>query len=279
MALVEERPDSRERNGETATLRYTIRQTSSDAVALAALLANVPSTYNGQPRKDGEVTVEAEFVDTVNDQGIWRGEVPYGPAETENEVPLNQWSFSFSTTGGTQHITQALATVSSYAPSGQTAPNFHGAIGVTSNGVEGVDIGAPVMNFTGRCYVAENAMNGDYIVGLYRLSKKTNDATWTAQIDGVGVQFAAGEVLFEGATSISKRDDGIWEVVGEFSASPNKTGLSVGSITGIAKKGWEYLWVYYSEQEDTSAHRIVKVPIAAYVERVYEEGDFGDLVL
>ena len=25
-------------------------------------------------------------------------------------------------------------------------------------------------------------------------------------------------------------------------ASPNQTGLSVGSISGISKKGWEYLW-------------------------------------
>ena len=63
----------------------------------------------------------------------------------------------------------------------------------------------------------------------------------------------------------------------KFAASPNATGLVVGDITGIAKKGWEYLWVRYADAEDTSAKVLVKKPIAAYVEQVYPYGNFAGL--
>jgi len=77
----------------------------------------------------------------------------------------------------------------------------------------------------------------------------------------------------------AQRDDGLWEITGQFAASPNVTGLSVGDITGIDKKGWEYLWVLYQDTEDTSAAALVKRPVAAYVERVYDSGNFGSLVV
>ena len=51
------------------------------------------------------------------------------------------------------------------------------------------------------------------------------------------------------------------------------TGLQVGDITGIDKKGWEYLWVRYADAEDQNV--LVKRPIAAYVEQVYESGNFA----
>ena len=56
-----------------------------------------------------------------------------------------------------------------------------------------------------------------------------------------------------------------------------KTGLTVGDITGIDKKGWEYMWVRYADAEDTTAKAIVKKPVAVYVEKVYDAGNFADL--
>ncbi|MBC7326197.1 MAG: hypothetical protein H5T99_12950, partial [Moorella sp. (in: Bacteria)] len=63
----------------------------------------------------------------------------------------------------------------------------------------------------------------------------------------------------------------------KFAASPNKTNITIGDITGIAKKGWEYLWVLYEDAEDTNAQRLVKRPVAAFVEQVYPYGDFSQL--
>jgi hypothetical protein len=51
----------------------------------------------------------------------------------------------------------------------------------------------------------------------------------------------------------------------------------LGNITGINKQGWHYLWVRFDDDEDSSAKTLIKKPIAAYVERVYEYGDFSAL--
>jgi len=59
--------------------------------------------------------------------------------------------------------------------------------------------------------------------------------------------------------------------------SPNRSNIVVGEITGIARKGWEYLWVRYADAKDDTAKAIVKKPVAAYVEKVYEEGSFAGL--
>ncbi len=86
--------------------------------------------------------------------------------------------------------------------------------------------------------------------------------------------FAVGEVLFLGASG-SQRGADDWEITYRFAASPNVTGLAVGPISGINKKGWEYLWVRYADAEDQNV--LVKQPIAAYVEQVYELGNFSTL--
>ncbi|MCK4625174.1 MAG: hypothetical protein KAV00_07685, partial [Phycisphaerae bacterium] len=55
------------------------------------------------------------------------------------------------------------------------------------------------------------------------------------------------------------------------------TGLTVGDIVNINKKGWEYMWVRYADAEDAAAKAIVKKPVAVYIEKVYEDGDFSTL--
>ena len=75
----------------------------------------------------------------------------------------------------------------------------------------------------------------------------------------------------------SKRGSDDWEIAYKFAASPNRSNFSVGDITGISKKGWEYMWVRYEDAEDAAAKAIVKKPVAVYVEKVYEEGNFASL--
>ncbi len=81
-------------------------------------------------------------------------------------------------------------------------------------------------------------------------------------------------MLFLGASG-TKRGGGDWEITFRFAASRNRTNLTIGDITGISKKGWEYLWVRYADAEDANAKALIKKPVAVYVEKVYEEGDFG----
>ena len=175
-------------NPESAEFIYILRGVADDASATTLVTTSTPGAY-GQLDRVG-MDLEPVHIDTANlGSCIWNVTVHFG----KQPETTGSWTFEFDTGGGTQHVTQSKATISKKAASG-TAPDFKGAIGVTKDSVEGVDVVAPVMNFTGR-YVT-SGVTGNYIVGLYQLTGKTNAATWTASFAGVGVQFDAGEVLF-----------------------------------------------------------------------------------
>ena len=122
----------------------------------------------------------------------------------------------------------------------------------------------PVYNFSETHYLPAAFIDGAYKATLFALTGKVNGGSFKG--------FAAGEVLFLGASG-SQRGNEDWEISYKFAASPNMTGLSVGALTGIAKGGWQHLWVLYSDQVDQNT--LIKRPIAAYVEQVYWPGDFS----
>jgi len=255
---VYEKWDSRESTeGENASaeLRYVIRGTDSDIAAKAALASAAPLLYDGLVRQSYQIERIGE--------DIWEGTVQFGrrkAPETGESV------FQFDTGGGTQHITQSIQTVGRYAPPGKIAPDFYGAIGVTKDSVEGVDIVVPAYAFSEIHYLPTSAVTQSYKCTLAALTGKVNNSSFRG--------FAAGEVLFLGASG-SKRGEEDWEITFRFQATPNVTGLQVGNITGINKKGWEYLWVRYDDEVDNSARTLVKRPAAVYVEQVYQYADFS----
>lgn len=124
----------------------------------------------------------------------------------------------------------------------------------------------PVYNFSETHYLDDWLVTDAYKAILFALTGKVNAAPWHG--------FAAGEVLFLGASG-SKRSNGDWEITFRFAASPNVSGLTVGSITGISKEGWHYMWVRYADTEDAGSKSVVKKPVAVYIERVYDYGDFS----
>jgi len=272
LTLTEKLDSRRWTTGENASVEmtFTLRGTSSDTEALVTLQNSTATSYNGLVRQS--IQIEPEWVDESAADGLWNATVRYGlrpPPE------LEEWTFSFDTTGGTQHITQSIATVARYAPPGKTAPDFGGAIGVTHDSVEGVDITVPVFNFTLRRRIPVEQWTAAYVTGLYALTGKVNSTGFWISIRGDRYQFAAGEVLFLGASADESTASDFVDITYRFAASPNRTGITVGEITGIAKWGWEYLWVRYADAEDATAKAIVKKPVAAYVEKVYEVGDFS----
>lgn len=247
----------------SAELAFTVRGTADDLAARAAAEGASPATYDTLPRQ----SVSVEPVG----QDLWEAVVRYGRSSGGSLPAPGESVFSFDTGGGTQHITQSKQTVSSHAAPGTTAPDFKGAIGVTADGVEGVNITVPVYQFSETHYFPNSAVSQAYKGTLFNLTGKVNAGGFRG--------FAQGEVLFLGASGSRRgsNPDDDWEISFRFAASPNATNLSVGPIGGIAKKGWEYLWARYADQEDPASHAIVKRPVAAYVERVYDEGDFGGL--
>ncbi|MGC1272616.1 MAG: hypothetical protein WBC44_02825 [Planctomycetaceae bacterium] len=250
--------DSRETtisDDSSVELRYVIRGTDDDATANSSLLAAAPILYGGLIRQSAHTARIAE--------DAWEGTVRYGQIRSTGDS-----SFSFDTGGGSQHLTQSLSTVGSYAPPDRTAPDFRGAIGVTSDAVEGIDVTVPVYHFSETHYLANAVVTPAYKAALFFLTGSANNAPFKG--------FSAGEVLFLGASG-SKRGSEDWEISFKFAASPNAADLSVGDISGITKAGWDYLWVRYEDAEDETAKALVKRPVAAYVERVYPWGNFATL--
>jgi len=246
----------------SVTLLYGLDGTSDDLTAKTLAINSTPTTYDGLVRQS--LSIEPEWVDTNTTDGRWLVTVRYGSA-TE-EPPTGDSTFAFDTGGGTQHITQSIQTIAKYPPA--TAPDFKGAIGVTHDNVEGVDITIPVYQFSETHYLDDAIVTPAYRGTLFYLTGKTNAGGFRG--------LAIGECLFLGASG-SKRGQGDWEITFRFAGSPNVTGLMVGTIGPISKKGWEYMWVRYEDDEDENAKRLVKRPTAVYIEKVYEEGNFAVL--
>ena len=216
-----------------------------------------------------------EVMERINGD-TWKAKAVYeadedGENDSDTDEDDDTSSFAFDTGGGTMHRNQSIKTVGRF-PS--TAPDFGGAIEVDNEGnVNGVDVTMPVLNFT-----ETHAMAGSRVSTSYKktLAARTGTAH-TSSFRG----FSAGEVLFLGAsgTKRSKKATAPWEITFRFAVSPNQASLSVGDLRVSGKKGWDYLWVRYADKVSDNRKNLVKKPVAAYVEQVYPEGDFGNLGL
>jgi len=257
MPKIIERFDSRETtvgiDNPSVELLYVVVGTENDAEVRTLVETTIPAFYAGLAFQSYHISHQGG--------GLWEVSVRYGKKEPKR---TGESSFSFDTGGGTVHITQSLRTVAKYAPPGEEPPDYKGAIGVSNDAVQGTDITIPTYNFKETHYLPVDLVTPEYKSVIFYLTGKVNDAPFRG--------FAPGEVLFLGASG-SQRGTEDWEITFSFSASPNATELTIGDITGIEKKGWEYLWVRYEDAEDENV--LVKRPAAVYVEQVYPYGDFS----
>lgn len=248
---------------------YLVFEAADEDAALAAARTKAASrTVSGMVLDEVEVT-ERVNKDTWKVKAIYKDEDSDDPDEPdEDEEPT---SFAFDTGGGTMHRNQSLKTVSKVP---NDAADFNGAIEVDNEGnVNGVDVTMPVLNFT-----ETHTMNGSRVTTSYKKSV----AALTGTVNRSGFRgFSAGEVLFLGAsgTKRSKKPNAPWEITFRFAVSPNQSGLQVGKLKVSQKKGWDYLWVRYADKVADNKKNVIKEPIAAYVEQVYPDGDFGNLGL
>ena len=240
-------------------LVYSISGTADEAEVQSLLEATAPPVYGGLELDS--LSAEPLQVDSATGQGLWRGSARYQTPESGDE-------YTFDTGGGTVKLTQSLETIQSYAPAGFTAPDFQGAIGVSEDRIEGVNVTSPQFVFSETHQFPDAFVSAAYKLILFDLTGTVNDSAFKG--------LAAGECLFQGASG-SKRGDENWVITYKFIGAPNVVDQVIGDIEGIAKKGWEYLWVRYAEFEDATARSLVKRPIACYVEAVYPTADFSSL--
>lgn len=224
------------------------------------ILTDTPLVYIGLPRGD------IDFEEDANGSGVFRFVVRYSSTPPDD----GKLRWAWDTTGGTVNLKTSKATTR-YAVAGRTAPDHRGAIGVKRDEVEGVDIVIPALKLTAtyRHSQAGSVVNDltfdAYLKMLARYTGSTNNATW--------LTYAAGEMLFLGSTGeyVAGKDT---EIQYHFAVSENATGLSIGTIAGVAKKGHEYLWVSFEPSETGSG--LARLPTFCYVERVYSEKPFVD---
>jgi hypothetical protein len=243
----------------SSEITYKITGTEDETAAYALLLATAPATLI----IDGYVLAKRVFGLEHDDYGVWTGTCRF----SKRELEVSESTYQFETGGGNTHITHSIATVQSIKLGGGTAPNNNNAIGWNGREIAGCDIISPVYNFSETHVLAAVDVDAAYKLALFRATGKVNNAGFKG--------FATGEVLFLGASGSLRTTENEWEISYRFAASENATGLSVGGITGINKKGWEYLWLYF--QDEVSQDVLVKKPLAAYVEQVYQTADFSTI--
>ena len=247
---------------------YLVFNVADESAALAAARPRVKSVA-------GMSLESIEVVERIN-ATTWKVKAVYevddgGEQPDDDGGDEDTTVFAFDTGGGTKHLNQSLKTDGRYP---NNAPDFAGAIEVDNEGnVNGVDVTMPVLNFT-----ETHTLNGGRVPTSY---KKTLAALTGTVNSGSFRGFSRGEVLFLGAsgTKRSKKASAPWEITYRFAVSPNQAGLQVGDIKVTRKYGWDYLWVRYADKVAEGGKNVVKKPVAAYVEMVYPEGDFGNLGL
>ncbi|MGD9126795.1 MAG: hypothetical protein PVH19_05390 [Planctomycetia bacterium] len=256
---VEEDFNSRSQTKDHASLAYFVFECTNEQDAITAALNFAPGTYAGMYYEDHQY-------DSVNDE-THRIEIQYSVNGSASE---NRSTWRYATNGGTTRIKQALLNVGNYAPDGQTPPNFYGAIGVTPNGIEGVDVVSPNCSYSESHYKILGVFTAAYANTLALMTGTVNNAPFRA--------WAAGEVLFAGATMQSQDRNGV-TIEYDFLLSPNATNITNGNITVPAKYGWDYLWyTYYTGFDDTTGC-LVEMPRSAHLDRVYPFTDFGALLI
>ena len=267
---------SRTGNPSKQTLQYKVAGVTGsddDARVFEAVMDTSPMSHNGLARQDEEIKIEPQG------NGLWFAEVPYKRKTVEWETDQSSGGnevkgpeFSWDTTGGTHHLDYSRQTRSSqveYVGSPfSTAPDFENLIGVNDGEVAGTDVVVPQLEFSERHFLADGLITFDYVTTLRDLTGTVNKAAFRG--------FAAGEVLFLGARG-SRNEPGQWSVEFFFAASKNLENFEIGGIRVSIKEGWDYLWVLNREELDETAKYIIKKPVAAYVEVVYEKTDFSRL--
>jgi hypothetical protein len=200
---------------------------------------------------------------------LWRWTIHYVEADRSDKndkLDVDESLFSFDTTGGTHKLTYSRSTQSFPRP-GVTARDFKSAVNVQRDlSVQGTDIVVPALKFSLKVRKARAAITLAYVKTLARLTGCYNNATFKT--------FSAGELLFFGGVG-QQGTNSDPEITFHFVASENVTGLTIGQITGISKRGHEYLWVWFDPELDAAANAIAPRPHTAYVEEVAKPGDFS----
>lgn len=258
MATIEDA--SQELADESGLRKYVVLDVAEAATARGLVNALAPAIWNSLIKQDVKLTELGG--------GQWEGEVPYGTPERGEQGDI-AWSFNIATQS--VKITQALEHIHTYPDGGDP---HKGAIGVRDDGngrtLEGCQVSVPYLTWDEEhWYPAAIVATHSFITTLENLAASCNEKAWRI--------WQKGELLILGMNTMGSKNCG--SDVGikfRFASSRTKMNQTFGDITGVTKRGHEYLWLEYEEAEVDGI--AVQKPVRAHIERVYEYEDWDNLL-
>ncbi len=238
---------------------------ADDGIELVENPDSLGRFWNGRIRWEFPSAIAASASDAYDAQGDYAGD---GDSSSGDGVQWYPFISSFSTAGGTRHLTSSFAT-RAYPINGQVV-DFGGGIGWNGDGFEGVDVPCPTISFD----ITARTPQG-FLANFAAFLNKTLPCVGTVN----ATRFYGcdpGTVLFNGITSGALRQGtsssgqrfSYWEMTFNFSASPN--GIVNVDGRAVPKGGWEYLWNLADDNGKIKA---------SYVETVFLSTDFRGLGL
>jgi hypothetical protein len=277
--VVDECFKSRQQTGVDAQRTFYIKGTSDQDAARNAMLAHVdcPASLT-VTSVSGPVTFGINYnecgVEEIDNQR-WLGTAKWASPASGGNQPIGFFQLSFDISGQNQRITCSRQTINKYKSpaTGVVQRDFKGAINVSQDGtIDGTEILIPAVSYTAKQIYGPGQITRAFVRNLASIVGSVND--------GIYQGYQPGELLLTSVTGVP-RSDLAYDLTFKFGVSLNEDSLTVGDITGIQKDGWDYLWVYY-ESKSYGADGVTvfnKVPINAFVERVYRRNNYSTLGL
>lgn len=266
MATAKEQEAGRSKRKTYYERTYFVTDASSIDDAETEALTEAPSAIGDFNKRTVESTEGIVGNDSVAVFEVVISFHKYINGEREPKESTEPTRISYSTTNRTKLI-KATDTYSFY-PAGASTPQFDGAIGVNGDIIEGVEVPDPGEVYTETHYVSSASALSVFST-LRGLKGKKNSGTFRG--------LAAGSVLFLG-WSASLQANGVYSMDLNFEIEENKTGITIGSVSGIAKDGFDYLWVYFEKEVDEDSGIIIQKPKSVYVHKdAIESASFASI--
>lgn len=196
----------------------------------------------------------------------WTVTITYTLPQGNEAKDYGYIQYGFESGGDTVHITQSYSVRSSAARtgSGLTPPDWGGAIGVSKNGVEGVDVPARGLRFN----ITGFFVPGDFATSLAKtwgdLAGYCNNATF--------LSFAAGEVMFLNCAGQGE----------QYKVIPIQFNfLHKQNLNGVTDPGFSALYAYghdvidYQYRDVVNGDYTVQRPTFRYVHEVAKWTNFA----
>ena len=259
------RRDFKDNEKPSARTVWQVKGATSYANARAALDAALPTTFTF-PSTAVAYLSDIDATELLEDSFF---EFSIGYQSQVREPAANTEEFEFDIPALDERVYRAIST-SSYAPAGETAPDFGGAIGVRYGTMQpqGVTPLKAKSTFSITKHWTLSAVDTAFQAALEDLVGSINSSIFNGR--------AIGTVRFLGARG--RQNGNKFPIQYLFGYRPSAASYTLNGISVAASYGWDVHDTYYRPEPDTTAKQPVWKPAAVYVHRIHTPANLGSLL-